>query len=192
MVTESTGPQLRPLAGRLSRVVLADGSGAPTTEAPAATPRWNAPPAITTRVSRRRVVQCGIDIVASSAVPLLFGALSFLLVPVNPDGRTVGAEGAALVSVLFLLAAITFHAWYWVARPVRQRGQTWGMQLLGIRVVRTNGLPVGYRGLLVRWLMMLVDGLAFGLVGLVAMLASPRNQRLGDRAAGTVVVRDQA
>ena len=36
--------------------------------------------------------------------------------------------------------------------------------------------------------MLLVDGLLFGLVGLVAMLATPHGQRLGDVVADTLVV----
>ena len=36
--------------------------------------------------------------------------------------------------------------------------------------------------------MLLVDGLFFGLVGLIAMLATPRGQRLGDVVADTLVV----
>lgn len=151
--------------------------------------RWSAPPATATRVAGRRVVQGTIDVAISSIAPLLSLAL-FLFVPVSPDGSAVSLGGLALASAAVVAIAVSAYAWYWVIHPAGQRGQTWGMRLLGIRVVRTNGLPVGTRALLVRWMLLAVDGFAFGLVGLVAMLASPRRQRLGDVAAGTVVIRD--
>ncbi|MFJ8958468.1 hypothetical protein ACIRG5_03710 [Lentzea sp. NPDC102401] len=40
-----------------------------------------------------------------------------------------------------------------------------------------------------RWLLMAVDGLLMGLVGAVLIAVTPRNQRLGDIVAGTMVVR---
>lgn len=160
-------------------------------DTPATVRRWGTPPPTATRVVGRRVVQCAIDIATSSVLPLLSLAL-FLAVPVSPDGTTVSVKGLVLTSAVVVIVAFSVYAWYWVVYPVRQRGQTWGMRMLGIRVVRANGLPVGTRALIIRWLMLLVDGLALGLVGLIAMLTSPRHQRLGDIAAGTVVVRDKA
>lgn len=159
-------------------------------DTPATVRRWGAPPPTATRVVARRVVQCAIDVAISSVLPLLSLAL-FLAVPVSPDGTTVSVQGLFLASVVVVIVAVSVYAWYWVVYPVRQRGQTWGMRMLGIRVVRGNGLPVGTRALIIRWLMLPVDGLALGIVGLIAMLASPRHQRLGDIAADTVVVQDK-
>jgi uncharacterized RDD family membrane protein YckC len=41
----------------------------------------------------------------------------------------------------------------------------------------------------VDWLLMVVDGYCFGLVGALTIALSPRHQRFGDMAARTVVVR---
>jgi uncharacterized RDD family membrane protein YckC len=71
------------------------------------------------------------------------------------------------------------------------RGQTLGKMLLGIRVVREDGGGVpGFKAALIRSLLRVVDGLFGYLVGFVAVLASEKNQRLGDMAARTLVVRE--
>lgn len=44
---------------------------------------------------------------------------------------------------------------------------------------------------LARFLLLVVDGFLFGIVGIVLMAASPRHQRFGDMIARTVVVRDK-
>jgi uncharacterized RDD family membrane protein YckC len=68
-------------------------------------------------------------------------------------------------------------------------GQTLGKKLVGIRVLDEQGGPVGFGAAVVRNLLRLVDGLFFYLVGALFAFSSPRGQRLGDRAAHTVVVR---
>jgi uncharacterized RDD family membrane protein YckC len=71
------------------------------------------------------------------------------------------------------------------------RGQTVGKMLFGIRVVREDGGGApGFKAALVRSLLRVVDGLFGYLVGFVAVLASEKNQRLGDMAARTLVVRE--
>ena len=71
-------------------------------------------------------------------------------------------------------------------------GRTVGKRAVGIRVVRIGGHPVGFVTSAVRNLLRIVDFLpaAYG-VGIVSILATSRNQRLGDLAAGTLVVRDE-
>ena len=71
------------------------------------------------------------------------------------------------------------------------RGQTVGKMLFGIRVVREEGGGVpGFKAAAIRSLLRIVDGLFGYLVGFVAVLASEKNQRLGDMAAHTLVVRE--
>lgn len=69
-------------------------------------------------------------------------------------------------------------------------GVTLGKRLLGIRVIRTDGARPGLGRGLVRNLLRLIDGLpAFSLLGIYLILTSIERARLGDRAAGTRVVR---
>jgi len=68
-------------------------------------------------------------------------------------------------------------------------GRTVGKMLLKMRVVRVDGTPVHWSNLLVRWMLRLVDIWIFlGSIGLLTILFSERRQRLGDAAAGTIVI----
>jgi uncharacterized RDD family membrane protein YckC len=63
------------------------------------------------------------------------------------------------------------------------------MGWFGLRVVRVDGgEPVGSQ-LTLRWLLLVVDAMFFGAVGLIAMLVTSQNQRIGDAMADTLVVR---
>jgi uncharacterized RDD family membrane protein YckC len=61
--------------------------------------------------------------------------------------------------------------------------------MVGIRVVGEDGEHATFGAAVVRNLLRFVDALFFYLVGAVFALTSTRGQRLGDRAAHTVVVR---
>jgi uncharacterized RDD family membrane protein YckC len=69
-------------------------------------------------------------------------------------------------------------------------GQSLGKKALRIRVVRPDGAAPSLSDLLMRSVLQLMDFfLSFGVVGAVLITSSVRRQRLGDMAAGTVVVR---
>ncbi len=68
-------------------------------------------------------------------------------------------------------------------------GTTLGKRLFGLRVVRAaDGRPCGPLAAVVRTVLRLVDNFFFSLPGITAIIQSPRRQRLGDRAAKTLVV----
>jgi uncharacterized RDD family membrane protein YckC len=72
--------------------------------------------------------------------------------------------------------------WYW-------RGQTLGKHLLHLRVVDERGLRLNFAQVMLRNLLRAIDSLPLAyLVGGIAALVNPRGQRLGDLAAGTIVV----
>ncbi len=69
-------------------------------------------------------------------------------------------------------------------------GRTVGRRLAGLRLVTEDGGRVGVLAAAVRNIVRLVDYLPSSYaVGAIAVIVSPRNQRLGDMAAGTLVVR---
>jgi uncharacterized RDD family membrane protein YckC len=69
-------------------------------------------------------------------------------------------------------------------------GQTVGKMLLGIKVVREdNGEVPGPGGATIRTVLRIIDGLFSYLVAFITVLISGKNQRLGDMAAHTLVVR---
>jgi uncharacterized RDD family membrane protein YckC len=87
-------------------------------------------------------------------------------------------------------------AWVWLGFALSyyvlcegMTGMTLGKRIVGIRVVDEEGDVAGFGAAIVRNLLRVVDGLFFYLVGAIFALTSPRGQRLGDRAAHTLVVR---
>lgn len=90
---------------------------------------------------------------------------------------------------IFIVFAIFFG--YFILCEALWNGQTLGKRWLGIRVVRDGGFPIDFTASLVRNLVR-VGELAFGLYVLagVCALLSSENKRIGDFAAGTIVVRD--
>ncbi|HEX6373677.1 MAG TPA: stage II sporulation protein M [Longimicrobium sp.] len=108
---------------------------------------------------------------------------------------TVGLDGAIMGIGLGLtiLAGFVLMWGYFVFYEGLRDGQTPGKRRMGIRVVHDGGFPVTVRGAAVRNLMRLIDiqpAPSFALGGL-AMMLHPQTKRLGDLAAGTVVVRDR-
>jgi len=68
-------------------------------------------------------------------------------------------------------------------------GQTVGKMILKIKVVRLDGAPTQWHNLLVRWMLRIVDiWLFFASIGVLSILLSDKKQRVGDAAAGTIVI----
>lgn len=89
-----------------------------------------------------------------------------------------------------LMIGLFLALWFYnVLFEVLNNGATPGKRALGLRVMNVNGTPVGWSGSLIRNLIRFVDVLpgcyAFGCV---SVLLSDKFQRLGDLAAGTVVI----
>src|SRR5262249_28371662 len=80
---------------------------------------------------------------------------------------------------------------YDVAFEVLNSGRTPGKAMNGLRVVRESGAPVTFGTSAVRNVIRIIDLLpGTYLVGITAILVTQRNQRVGDLAAGTLVIRD--
>ena len=121
-----------------------------------------------------------VDGVVWFVVILLLGAIAG-----SGDGEISGDLGTAAVTLL--LFALIFG--YFAVFEAVWRGRTPGKRLNGLRVVTEDGSPIGFRRAAIRNLIRIVDFLPMAyLIGMVSIGSSPRGQRLGDLAAGTVVV----
>ncbi|MFL9834535.1 RDD family protein [Chryseobacterium terrae] len=67
-------------------------------------------------------------------------------------------------------------------------GQTPGKKVMKIRVVKIDGYQASFGDYLIRWVFRLIDITFFCIVGLISMIVSKNNQRLGDIASGTAVI----
>jgi uncharacterized RDD family membrane protein YckC len=98
---------------------------------------------------------------------------------------------STVIAVGILLAFVLFYG-YFIAFEKLWNGQTPGKRMVGIRVVRDGGYPVELAGSTIRNLIRIVEQLlGFYFISVICMLASSENKRLGDYAAGTIVVRDR-
>jgi uncharacterized RDD family membrane protein YckC len=99
-------------------------------------------------------------------------------------------NGWGLFTYTIIVFVIIFA--YNILFEVLASGRTPGKRLNGLRVVRVGGFPVGFLASSIRNTLRLVDFLPSAyLVGCASILVAERNQRLGDLAAGTLVVRER-
>ncbi|MCP1417393.1 putative RDD family membrane protein YckC [Pseudomonas laurylsulfativorans] len=97
----------------------------------------------------------------------------------------LGKLGAGLGSILLFVVSW----WYMVLFEVLNQGRSPGKQWMGLRVVHDDGTPVGWSASLLRNLLRVVDLLPFGyFLGAISCLQHPHFKRLGDIAAGTLVI----
>ncbi|MBL8064801.1 MAG: RDD family protein [Chthonomonadaceae bacterium] len=118
----------------------------------------------------------------SVVAALIYGAslATLLLEPVLGPGNA-----GALAS--FAAFGLTFG--YFVVLEAFWRGQTLGKRAFRARVLMADGTPMGFSAALFRNLMRLADMLPiFYLAGMVSIILSPKSQRLGDLASGTMVI----
>ena len=95
-----------------------------------------------------------------------------------------GKLGLAVLSItVFLLE------WFYPVYFEVRNGNTPGKKLFSLIVCHDNGTPVSWQASVIRNLLRMADFLPFGYgFGLTSMLFSRDFKRLGDRAAGTLVV----
>ncbi len=99
------------------------------------------------------------------------------------------AESVGLAAVIAVLFMLLFG--YFIVFEALWNGQTPGKKLLGLRVVRDGGYPIDFGASLIRNLIRVGEQLiGFYALAAISALISPENKRLGDHAAGTIVVRD--
>ena len=109
----------------------------------------------------------------------------------GPVASTLESAAAAAVLLALVVAIILGYP---VAFETLMHGRTPGKAAMGLRVVRDDGGPITFRHAFVRGLVgVVVDrpGLSAGVLAVIPMLASVRSKRMGDFAAGTVVVQER-
>ena len=128
-------------------------------------------------------------------IDLLLQAGVFMVVRLALDAATGGGGNTSRLvasGVLSATALLDFLG-YFVLCEMLWSGRSVGKRALGIRVVRLDGTSEGFWSSLLRNLARLVDMMpaVFYLVGSILILATPRNQRLGDLLGNTIVIRER-
>ena len=126
-----------------------------------------------------RAISGLIDLVFKA---LLLGCLLVVLVAI------LGVSAAFVIVPAIVLGMMLYD----VCFETLAGGRTPGKRMSGLRVVRSSGGPVDLTASVIRNSMRLVDGPALWYVPtVVGILSTRRNQRPGDLAADTVVIRDR-
>jgi uncharacterized RDD family membrane protein YckC len=103
----------------------------------------------------------------------------------------LGASRAVLLIALLIGGFLALFG-YDIAFEVWGAGRTPGKRWNGLRVLMADGQPVAFGPSAVRNLMRIVDIWATAmLAGSISIIVTKHNQRLGDLAAGTIVVRER-
>jgi uncharacterized RDD family membrane protein YckC len=130
----------------------------------------------------------GVAITIDTAIQLLVvaGIVGLGVAGVAATGVSSSIAVAVLVVLVFAVAIGYFMLW-----EIVWNGQTPGKRVLHLRVLRETGYPIRAGDSVIRNVVRIVDAMPFGYVlGLVTMLLNDRSKRLGDFAAGTIVVRE--
>jgi len=139
------------------------------------------------KVTGRRIVAALLDVIP---LAILFFVMSAAF---GHTGKTVDEEDGQMYSVSlsggpFLLYVLLTYAYFVVCEGLAAR--TPGKFFMGLKVAKLDGGRYDWKAVLLRNVLRIVDGLpVLYLVGLVTVAVTEKNQRLGDLAAGTLVVR---
>ncbi len=132
-----------------------------------------------------RFLAAALDVLIQAVALGILTASAFL-----PFSGRSGAPPAAVLVVYLILAFIVVFGYFPLFEGL-WNGRTPGKRAQGIRVVCTDGQPVTLGPVVVRNLVRVVDMYTLWFVGVICILVTPRAQRVGDLAAGTVVVRER-
>ena len=106
------------------------------------------------------------------------------------DKRYAFTESNSYKQTVWLLVSLAAAFVISVVMPALT-GSSPGRAAAGIRTVDAQGRPPGFGRALLRWILWIVDGFFFWLVGGIMVLATKFNQRLGDMAAKTYTVKKE-
>lgn len=142
------------------------------------------------------VADIGSRFLAISVDSLIQGALYFILIVaagiVASNLLDVSLPDAVnqSLAVLFILTVFLIQFGYFMLFEIILNGQTPGKRVFRLRVIKDNGYPLSTMDGVVRNLVRIIDffPILYG-VGIVTMFTNRRAKRLGDFAAGTIVVK---
>ena len=129
---------------------------------------------------------------ASGAIDV-FVTLVVLIAGVFAIGFVAGGVSDAVLGVLFIGLSVLAFIVLPTAVETLTRGRSLGRMALGLRTLRDDGGPTTFRHALVRGLVGYVEiYLLLGVPAVIASMVHPRAKRLGDMAAGTIVISQRA
>ena len=122
---------------------------------------------------------------------IVMGFLSFFILGASIGPALVTRSRGAFIGGLFLSIIIVIVIWIFYGIILETwKGQTIGKMVMGIIVVKENGEPCDFSAAFLRNVFRIIDSLpTLYLIGFIVIALTEKKQRLGDRLAGTVVVK---
>jgi len=134
-----------------------------------------------------RFLALALDTLIEGVIYVVIILLAIWMLP----GLRGGWLSATWVGAIVLLLLFCVYWGYFAALEALWHGQTPGKRVAGIRVVKDSGRPITPFEAIGRNLMRVIDGLFFYIVGVISIVVSRQNKRLGDYVAGTIVIHDK-
>jgi uncharacterized RDD family membrane protein YckC len=131
-------------------------------------------------------------------IPVVILAVVIFGGTIDDDSSTWSIVGASILYFLLLSAVVLLYAPLMMMRKGEHNGQTLGKQMVGIRVVRDNGQPMGFGWAALREVVIknLAVGIASSIIPIIPWVLNyfwplwdDQNRALHDMAASTHVVR---
>jgi uncharacterized RDD family membrane protein YckC len=102
-------------------------------------------------------------------------------------GMEAGIDGPWYIIITIGIVPLFYN----LLCEIFNQGQSIGKMLMNMQVVKLDGSRPTISAYLMRWLLFLIDGPVTSYMGLLVMVLTHNNQRLGDLAAGTIVIKKQ-
>ncbi|MBF8458075.1 RDD family protein [Kaistella sp. G5-32] len=132
-----------------------------------------------------RILAFGIDMLIKGAYLLVTYLIFFRVFNLGAFFNTL--DNWSVMAVIIIIT-LPIHIYTLVCESLLE-GQTFGKKVVRIKVVKIDGFQAGFGDYLIRWFFRLVDVFSnSGVVGLITMIVSKNNQRLGGIASGTAVI----
>jgi uncharacterized RDD family membrane protein YckC len=133
-----------------------------------------------------------IDSLIQGAIYLFLFVIFILVTTIGPSlklSAQIMSWLSTVISIVIVVALFLIQFGYYIVLEIVTRGRSPGKELLGLSVIKENGYPLTPMDSIIRNLVRIVDFLPFAYgVGIIAMFLNDRAKRLGDMAAGTLVV----
>jgi uncharacterized RDD family membrane protein YckC len=132
-----------------------------------------------------RILAYVIDWIIKIAYVIVIYQLMFKLFQIDKLVADMDNWSQMAIYALFYLPAM----FYTLIFETILDGQTIGKRIIKIKVVKIDGYQASLSDFVIRWFFRIVDlNMMSGVVALIAIVTSPKNQRLGDMTAGTSVI----
>lgn len=123
-----------------------------------------------------------------SLVKIAYGITVYFIVQIfSLENLFDGLDQWSIIAIISVIGLPVMF--YSLIQESLWEGQTIGKKLMKMKVIKLDGYQAGFGDYLIRWLFRLIEiSIGNGVIGLIAIVSSSKNQRLGDMAAGTAII----